>query len=319
MHKARGVLRHCALALMLVGTALPLTSGAASAQASEIRYVVNNQAVTSYDIQRRAAFLRLQNRRGNVQEMAAEEMIDQAVRNAEIKRLNIRISDDQVAAAYERFAKSNNMGPAQMDQVLSQTGVTKGHFRDFIRAQMGWSQVLGSRSRTPGNNNGRITEQEAVRQMLQQGGDKPSTTEYMLQQVVFVVPAAERRAKLATRKREAEALRQRFRSCDSTREFARGLIDVTVRDLGRLLDPELPPDWAKQVKATKAGGATVVRETERGVEFLGVCSAREVSDDRAATMVLQSQQGASAANDETDKLSEKLTKELRGKAHIVRR
>lgn len=319
MHKARGVLRHCALALMLVGTALPLTIGAASAQSSEIRYVVNNEAVTSYDVQRRAAFLRLQNRRGNVQELATQEMIDQAVRNAEVKRLNIRISDDQVAAAYERFAKSNNMSAAQMDQVLSQTGVTKGHFRDFIRAQMSWSQVLAAQSGGGPSAGGRISEQDAVRQMLQQGGNKPTATEYMLQQVIFVVPASERRAKLGTRKREAEAMRQRFRSCDSTREFARGLLDVTVRDLGRMLDPELPPDWAKQIKATKAGGATVVRETERGVEFIGVCSAREVSDDRAATMVLQSQQGSGAGNDETDKLSEKLTKELRAKAHIVRR
>lgn len=319
MLKARGVLRHCALALMLVGTALPLTAGTASAQSSEIRYVVNNEAVTSYDIQRRAAFLRLQNRRGNVQELATQEMIDQAVRNAEVKRMRIRISDDQVAAAYERFAKSNNMSPAQMDQVLSQTGVTKGHFRDFIRAQMSWSQVLASKSGASPSAGGRISEQEAVRQMLQQGGNKPTATEYMLQQVIFVVPASERRSKLGTRKREAEAMRQRFRSCDSTREFARGLLDVTVRDLGRMLDPELPPDWAKHIKATKAGGATVVRETERGVEFIGVCSAREVSDDRAATMVLQSQQGAAGGNEATDKLSENLTKELRAKAHIVRR
>src|SRR5690606_18779314 len=178
MLKARGVLRHCALALMLVGTALPLTAGTASAQSSEIRYIVNNEAVTSYDIQRRAAFLRLQNRRGNVQELATQEMIDQAVRNAEGKRMKIRISDDQVAAAYEHFAKSNNMSPAQMDQVLSQTGVTKGHFRDFIRAQMSWSQVLASKSGASSSAGGRISEQEAVRQMLQQGGNKPTATEY---------------------------------------------------------------------------------------------------------------------------------------------
>src|SRR5690606_37873103 len=145
---------------------------------------------------------------------AAEEMIDQAVRMAEAKRLRINISDEMVASAYERFSRSNNMSASQMDQVLNQAGVTRTHFRDFIRAQMSWSQVMAQRSQA-----GRVSEQDAVQRMLQQGGSKPSATEYMLQQVIFVVPAAERRAKLGTRKREAEALRQRFQNCNSTREF----------------------------------------------------------------------------------------------------
>src|SRR5690606_13890291 len=162
----------------------------------------------------------------------------------------------------------------------------------------------------------RMTEQDVVRRMLEQGGSKPTAREYMLQQVIFVVPAAER-GKLGARKREAEALRQRFRSCDSTREFAKGLIDVTVRDLGRVLEPELPPDWEKQVKATSAGAATTVRETERGVEFIGVCSTREVSDDRVAQMVFGMEQQGN--DSDTDKASEKLTKELRDKAQIVQR
>lgn len=311
MGKVASALRPCALALMLAGISVPMAM--TPAQASEIRYVVNNQAVTSYDIQRRAAFLRLQNRRGNLQQAAAEEMIDQAVRSAEMQRMNIRINDDQVASAYERFARSNNMSPSQMDQVLNQSGVTKAHFREFIRAQMGWSQVLAQRSRA----SGAMSEQDVVQRMLQQGGQKPTATEYMLQQVIFVVPAAERRAQLAARKREAEALRQRFRSCDSTREFARGLMDVTVRDLGRFLAPELPPDWKTQVEATNVGSATAVRETERGVEFVGVCSSREVSDDRVAQMVFQSEQAGGGGADED--LSKKLTEELRSKAQIVRR
>ncbi len=307
MTRLRTILRSSALAFFLAGASLPLAIPAA--QASEIRYIVNNVPVTSYDIQKRAAFLKLQNRRGNLQQMATEEMINQAVRMTEARRLRISVSDDQVASSYERFARSNNMSPAQMDNVLSQTGVTTGHFKDFIRAQMSWGQVLAQRNRA-----GAMSEQDVVQKMLQQGGNKPTATEYMLQQVIFVVPAKER-GKMAARKREAEAMRQRFRSCDTTREFARGLIDVTVRDLGRIIAPELPPDWEKQVKATQPGKATTVRETERGVEFIGVCSAREVSDDRVAQMVFETEKNGG----DGDGQSEKLTQELRAKAQIVRR
>jgi peptidyl-prolyl cis-trans isomerase SurA len=215
---------------------------------------------------------------------------------------------------FRRFAKSNNLTTAQMDQVLAESGVTKAHFREFIRAQMGWSQALMARAR---HDSTAMTEQDAVQRMLQQGGSKPSATEYMLQQVIFVVPAAERGSRLGARKREAEALRNRFQGCDSTRDFARGLLDVTVRDLGRVLEPELPPDWAAPVKAARAGGATQVRETERGVEFIGICSARQVSDDRVAQMLFQTD--ATASDDAAEKLSKTYTDELRKRGTIVRR
>jgi len=311
MKTVASALRRTGFAAMLACLS-SLAMPPAVAQASEIRYIVNNEAITSYDIQRRAAFLRLQNKRGNLQQLAAEEMIDQVVRNAEAKRLNIRIGDDQVAGAYERFARSNRMSPAQMDQVLNQAGVTKAHFREFIRSQMGWAQVVARQNRS----GGQMSEQDVVRRMLQQGGAKPKATEYMLQQVIFVVPSAERGAKLGARKREAEAMRQRFRGCDTTREFAKGLIDVTVRDLGRVLEPELPPDWEKQIKAASVGTATTVRETDRGVEFIGICSAREVSDDRVAQMVFGAEQGG---DEDAEGASKKLTDELRAKAQIVRR
>ena len=106
-----------------------------------------------------------------------------------------------------------------------------------------------------------MTEQDVVRRMLQQGGAKPTATEYMLQQVIFVVPASER-GNMAKRKREAEAMRARFNGCDNTREFAKGLARRDGHAISAAsLAPELPPDWAEQIKNTKVGGATGVRET----------------------------------------------------------
>src|SRR5690606_30126398 len=101
-----------------------------------------------------------------------------------------------------------------------------------------------------------------------------------------------------------------------TREFARGLLDVTVRDLGRVLEPQLPPDWEKLIKETKSGQATRVRETDRGVEFIGICSTREVSDDRVAQLVFQSEQTGDKA---AEKVNEEYMAELKQKARIIER
>jgi peptidyl-prolyl cis-trans isomerase SurA len=179
---------------------------------------------------------------------------------------------------------------------------------------MAWNQALTARHRS--ESGGALSEQDVVRRMLDNGGNKPTAMEYMLQQVIFVVPAAERSATLSKRKREADAMRARFNGCNTSRTFAKGLIDVTVRDLGRILAPQLPHDWADQIKATKVGGATPTRETDRGVEFIGICSSREVSDDKAAQMVFQSE---GSSGKDADELSTKYVEELRKKARIVER
>jgi peptidyl-prolyl cis-trans isomerase SurA len=282
-----------------------------AAQANEIKVVVNNVPITSYDIDRRAAFLRLQHKGGG-REQATKDMVDQTLRLQEMKRLNIEISDAEVDKAYASFASSNHISTAQLDAALAQGGVTSQHFKQYIRAQIGWSRALQARYRATDA----MTEQEAVQKMLQQGGKKPTAKEYMLQQVIFVIPDGEKSALLAKRKREAEAMRKRFQNCNTTRNFAKGLLDVTVRDLGRVLAPELPPDWKKQITETSAGEATPIRVTNRGVEFIGVCSSREVSDHRVAQMVFQAQE----PQDNTAKeLTEKYMKELRGRATIVKR
>jgi len=192
--------------------------------------------------------------------------------------------------------------------------VTASHFKEFMRVQMGWGQLVSARYRA--ESGGANAEQQAVQRMMEKGGAKPSATEYLLQQVIFVVPESEK-GKIAQRRREADALRQRFNSCDTTRQFVKGLIDVTVKDLPRVLAPQLPTDWADLIKGTQPGSATKLRETNRGIEFIGVCSTREVSDDRVASLLMQDEGGDD--NKKGDELSKKYVDELRAKARIVQR
>ncbi|MBO6719309.1 MAG: peptidylprolyl isomerase [Rhizobiaceae bacterium] len=284
----------------------------APALAAEVKYVVNSEPITTIDIQRRVALLRLMQRGGNLNQVAADEMINQALRTQEARRVGINIGNQQVDQAYERFAQSNNMSVRQMDGILGQAGVTKEHFREFIRAQMGWGQAVSRRATAQGQ-----SAQDAIRAMMQDG-QKPSTTEYILQQVILVVPERERSSILGRRKREAQQLRGSMASCDSSREVAKTMIDVTVRDLGRVLEPELPPEWADPVKAAGTSGPTTARETERGVEFLLICSTRQASDDRVAQLLFQQQQAQGGASQQ-EELSDTYTAELRERAQIAER
>ena len=299
----------CACA-MLLAVLLPVAAGMQAASASEVKYVVNGVPITSFDIQKRAAFL--SNLMHRPAKGAADEMIDQVLHQQEVQRLRITVTEAEVTQTYNNLASSNKMSVQQLGTALASVGTSADHVKDFIRAQIGWNQALSMRARAGGSN-----DQDAIRRMMK-SGEEPSTTEYVLQQVIFVVPDRDRAKLLAKRKREAQQVRDRFGSCETSRDQVKGMIDVTVRNLGRVLEPELPPDWAEFVKAAKQGGATKVRETPRGVEFLAVCSTRTARDDKVAQLVFQQQQAKEGKNS-AEELSKTYTQELRAKAQIVKR
>ncbi|WP_436118436.1 SurA N-terminal domain-containing protein [Phyllobacterium sp. LjRoot231] len=313
------VRKHILAAAIITALSSVMTAGVTlPAAASEIKIVVNGAAITDYDISKRAAFLKLQHKKGNLTQQARDELTDEALKRQELKRLNLLVSDSEVNDAYARFATNNKMTLNQLNGVLDKAGVTPEHFKEYIRMQMSWGRALATRNRTQGGT--KVSEQDAVQRMLKDGGKKPVSTEYQLQQVIFVVPA-NNRGILAKRRGEANALRARFSGCETTRDIAKGTLDVTVRDLGKFVEQELPPEWSKLVTATAVGHATATQDTDKGVEFLGVCSTRQVSDDRVARLVFSQEATAAAGDGKQDAsaaaVDKKYLEELRSKAKIV--
>jgi peptidyl-prolyl cis-trans isomerase SurA len=293
--------------LLLTMMLLPLVPF--QARADQVKVIVNNVPITSTDIAHRAAFLRLQHRAGV---SAEQDMIDQTLRAQEEKRLGINVTDQQVDQSYGEFAKKNKLTLKQMDMILSHAGVTSAHFKQFLRVQIGWGEALRARYRSQAG----AETADIVRQMVEKGEKKPSAMEYKLQQVIFVIPARDKKAIFGKRKQEADTLRARFSGCENTRAQIKGMIDVTVRDLGLVLAPELPPDWKDDIEKTKIGAATPVHTTARGLEFIGICSGKEVSDDKVAELVLQSK---SDQNKMAQDLDKKYMAELRKNARIINR
>ena len=284
---------------------------------TNIRAVVNGQPITNYDVQRRAAFLRLRRVGGDRNTKALEELIDQTIKLQAARRANVLASNKEVDESYARFASSNKMTLSQLNQILSQSGVTSDHFKLFIRGQMSWQRVVSGRFRSETTAK---SSQDALFKIRQSGGTKPETTEYLIEQTIFVVPASHANDKnyIARRRQDADTFRQQFIRCDQTVKQAAGMRDVTVRKLPRALEPQLPEEWADELKALEEGGVTGVKKTPRGVEFLAICSKRSVNDDMAAQVMSQAEE-FETFNDRGSEISESYLAELKSKAQIIYR
>lgn len=286
-----------------------------SQRGTNIEAVVNGEPITNYDVRRRAAFLQLRRVPGNRTQKALEELVEEKIKMQEARRQNAVASNREVDEAYANFAKSNRMSASQMNQVLNQSGVTSSHFKEYIRGQISWSRATGTKLRRDIVSQSEI---QTLAELRQAGGEKPSTTEYLLEQTIFVIPQSQRSARLKARRAEANAFKERFTRCGETRSLAIGLTDVTVRTLPRSLEPELPDEWKEELIKTPEGGTTGIKDTERGVEFLAVCSRKTVSDDRVA-QVLDRQAKFEEFNERGNELQDEFLNELKSEAKIIYR
>lgn len=302
-----------AAALVMATFAVPSSDVAFAA--SEVRVVVNNSAITSGDIAKRVNFLKLQRQKGNLNKLAQEQLVDESLKRAEIARVRMSVSTTDVDNAFNRFAASNKMSPQQLSQILDKMGVGVDHFKSYIAISMSWPRVVNARFGS-GNSN-RLSNDDLVTRMTE-NKTKPVTTEYFLKQVIFVVPSAKRNAILGKRKAEAEASRSKFPGCDQAKVFAATMHDVSIQDLGRVLAPDLPEIWRPLLEKAQ-GNTTTAVVTDRGVEYVAICSQRQVNDDVAAAAVFRAEDLGKANAQGVSANDKKYVDELRSKAQILYR
>ncbi|WP_181706880.1 SurA N-terminal domain-containing protein [Chthonobacter rhizosphaerae] len=304
-----------AAAVLAVGL---LTAGPAVAPVaaqSSIKVIVNDSAITTMDISSRAKLLQLANRLspGAAQKAAVEELIDDTLRLSEAKRRGITIKDEQVNEAVAEIASRSKLTPAQFAQALGQSGISIKTLKERIRAQMAWGRIV--RAKVQQNVRQEQTDLVAQMRRQEQSPDSVTAEDYVLQRVVFTLPAKRGDADVQRRRREAEALRSRFNGCEEGLAAAKSLKEVAVLNIGRRLASEVPPQMREQVKETKKGALTKPQVTDQGIEMLAVCDRITVTGESAMSASLDAEQMSAQAKT----VSETLLRELRQKSNIVYR
>jgi peptidyl-prolyl cis-trans isomerase SurA len=174
---------------------------------------------------------------------------------------------------------------------------------------MTWEQLVITRARVEAQSK----PKDLTDQMLAKGDPSTATaTEYMLQQIIFVVPSGSPDGLFAQRRREAEAFRSRFKGCDNSLAQAQQLKGVVVKDLGRRNSSDLVGPDGETIRKTPPGKTAPPAQTSQGVELIAVCSAKEIHSTEIARAEIQNQMFAKQSED----LGKDYLKELRDRAII---
>ncbi len=273
--------RLLALAAIGLGSAFAAVPAVAD---STIRVTVNDEPITSYDIGQRLLLMKIAREKGG-EKAAIQQLIDETLQVKDAKLHGIVVPDARVDAAFASIADKMKMTPAKLTKALAGTGLAAASLKRRIRAQMAWAQVVQTRTKFEVA----IKSSDVVKALESQGGnpDKIKTTEFTLQQIIFVIPKGSPAGLVAQRRREAEAYRLRFAGCDKSIEQAKGLKDVVVRNLGRRTSDVLTGDDGKEVQATPIGKTTRPAVEDTGVALVAVCSTRQIDSNAAAVSQME--------------------------------
>ncbi|MBH0239701.1 SurA N-terminal domain-containing protein [Methylobrevis albus] len=313
---ARSILRRCSVAVIAVAVAAPLLGAAPVFAQSGIRVVVNDSAVTSFEIAQRARLIEVSQRLSGAaaQKAATDELIDDTLRLQEMKRVGIAVPDAQVDSAIAEIAGRSKMSPAQFTQALGQVGVNIKTLRERIRVQIGWGRLIRARLQQTV----RQERNDLIAQMRREenAGIDVTAEDFVLQRVIFTLRKGAPDAEISRRRQEAEQLRGRFTSCDAGLATAKTLREVAVLNVGRRLAGELPENIAALVKETDVGRLTKPVVTPQGVELYAVCGKQTVTGEAAVTA---GGMDADQLNAQGQQLSQTMMRQLRQRASITMR
>ena len=248
-----------------------------NACAQQVVAFVNGQPITTLDIEHRAKFLQMSSKKVPPRKEVLDSLIDEILEIAEAKRYGLDVPDAQVDESYNTVATRMGIDAQKLTQLLTAGGASDDTLKRRLRAQIAWTNLV--RGRYKASLEIRDKDVEAQLQ-LHKTEDKIETGyEYIMRPVVFIVPRGSPDAAYEARKRDAEALRSRFATCNEGITFARALPDVAVRDQVSKYSADLAQQLRQILDGTAIGHLTPPEQTAEGVQMFAVCAKKETKSE----------------------------------------
>ncbi len=296
---------------MLMAMATPFT-----ARAQTVVAVVNGEPITAIDVDQRMKFIQLSTHKAAAKEDVINELIDEKLKIREGKRWGIEVPDEEVNSLYANMGRRVNQTAAQLTQNLAKAGIHPNTLKSRIRADSVWNQLVRGRYQASLQLTDREVEQalEAKEAKNAEGLDT-TAMEYRMRPILLLVPPGSSAAVFDSRRKEAEALRGRFKNCEEGIRAARAMRDTAVR--GQIIrnSGDLPPPLRKLLDAVPVGQLTAPEVTRHGVEMYAICSKQESKADAPA----KRQAREALASQRFEQQSKAYLKRLRREALIERR
>ena len=262
--------------LLLLLLLSPFFSGRAAAQTlppERIAVVVNDEVISTSDISERIKLITVSGRLPDNEEtrkrlltQVLRTLVDEKLQMQEAKRLDVTVSEGDVANALNRIAADNNTTADDLLRGLRAAGANPNSLLAQIRASIGWFKVV-QRSVRPLVDVG----EEEIDAVLQRQKRNVGQPEYLTSEIFLSVDAPEDETRV---KQLADSLVQQLRDGGSftalARQFSQNASASTGGDLGWIQPGQLESELDKVIGKLDAGMISSPVRSLAGFHILGV-------------------------------------------------
>lgn len=246
------------------------TSGFAQGQLTPV-ITVNDRAITQFELSQRVRLLELFRTPGNLNEQARNGLIEDRLKQQEMDRVGLQLSDEALQTAMEEFAARGNLTLPQFVQLLSQNGIAEQSLEDFVKTGTSWREYIRSRF-------GRqvtITDADVERAIAARGN---ATTELQVALNEIIIPVS---PQTAARAQEVATLISNMRSFAEFEDAARQVSALPSRDnggrLGWLPISNYPPQIQAVILDLDPGEVTDPLPINNGIALFQLRGVREAA------------------------------------------
>lgn len=289
-------------------TAVLTIAAAPFASAQQVVAIVNGDPITSMDVEQRAKFIQLSTHKAAPRQEVLNELVNEILKVKEAKRFSITISDSEVESAYANMASRTGATAEQFNRMFAQAGINPATLKARLRADLAWGHLVRGRFQS----SLQVGEKDILNALETRKKDDGVGYEYKLRPILFIVTKNSANTSVEARRREADALRGRFQSCEQGIPIARTLRDVAVRSTISRASADLPDQLRDVLEKTPVGRLTPPEVTRQGIELFALCDKKETKIDTPGRRQVQNEM----FNERFDERAKRYLEQVRRSAMI---
>ncbi|WP_210527551.1 peptidylprolyl isomerase [Rubellimicrobium arenae] len=231
--------------------------------------VVNDRAVTGYELDQRIKLLQAFRTSGDLNEVARTQLVEERLKAQELERVGFNLNDEGLQRALTDFASRANLSLEEFVAQLGSQGIAYESLRDYVATNVTWRDYVRARFLSDIE----ITDAE-VDQALAQQATQDQGIEVLLSEIVIPAPRG--------REAEAQSVARQISQVRSTAEFeaaARQVSAVPSAEQGGRLDwtplSNYPPALQQVLLDLAPGGVTSPLPVTGAVALLQLRDIRE--------------------------------------------
>ncbi len=278
---------------LLFSAAMTVATSAKSQSVQRIAAIVNDELITTYDLESRVRLVvfstRLPNTidtRRRIISQVLRTLIDERLQMQEAKRRNISVSRRDLQRAKETIEKQNRLPKGGLEQVMKQNGIPLESINEQLRTGIAWSKLIGRRLRP------RITiGEDEIDESLERIRSRQGQAEYRLSEILLTVDSPDQEANIRrTAERITDQVKKGARFNAIARQFSQSATAAVGGDLGWQHESELDDTLRQVVGKMGKGSMTSPIKTVAGYRVLLLRDVRKIAQSEAKPITLDLRQ-----------------------------